>query len=149
MSAHDIEIESDHFQVLVGDAKAGPLVDTSEIWDARGSIGASPGDPTLVAIGTTRFGGRTQLTVTVGDDGPPAWPGDARFLGEFVLDVPSGEILVWAPESDDLSLHPRVQVVPGMYSGIAVGMNLEMVSDEMEQEGLDRYGLHLRLMQAY
>jgi hypothetical protein len=144
---YDIEVQSDHFQVLVGDAKAGPLVDTSGIWNVHGNIGASPGDPTLVAIGTTRFGGRMQLTVIVGDDRPPAC--DARVLGEFVLDVPSGEILFWAPESDDLSLHPRIRVAPGMYSGIAIGMNLELVSDEMEQEGLDRYGLHLSLMQAY
>lgn len=139
---YNIEIESDHFQVLLGDRERGPLVDTSSLWNEDQNVVAVPGAPELVAIGTARFGGKTRIQVEVASSEPEPQAGWSD-MGNFVLDVRSGELLIWAPESPDLQRVPVVTIDPGKYLGRAFSRGTDAVADEMATAGPDEYRIVL------
>ena len=137
---YDLEIENDHFQLLVGDRVRGPLVDTMELWKEGQEVVSRSRAQELVAIGTARFGGKVRVQVEIA----PSEPGrraDWKVLGDFVLDVQSGELLLWAPESHDLNRTPTVPIDPGRYAGRAFSRCTDAVTDEMAHEGPDEYRL--------
>jgi hypothetical protein len=141
---YDLEIENDHYQILMGDRVRGPLVDTVDLWSRNGDqkVAALPGTPELVAIGTARFGGkaRVEVEIALSEPGPEV---DWSAMGDFLLDVRSGEILFWAPESLDLHRSPMVSTEPGRYLGRAFSRRTDTVADEMAVEGADEYRIVL------
>lgn len=139
---YNVEIESDHFQVLIGDRVRGPHVDTTDLWHDEQKVVAVLGAPELVAIGTARFGGKTRIQVEVALSEPEP-QADWNEMGNFVLALPSGEILFWAPESPDLKRVPGVPVDPGKYLGRAFSRGTGDVVDEMATEGPDEYRIVL------
>lgn len=137
---YDIEIDSDHFQVFFGDRVYGPKVDTRGLWSSGNQLVSATED--VVAIGTARFGGKTRIRVEVGSKEPETEVGWSE-MGAFQLNVRSGELLFWAPESLDLTRAPVVPIAPGNYLGRALSWGTETVIDEMAPEGLDIYRLVL------
>lgn len=139
---HDIEIENDHFQFLAGDRVRGPLVDTMGLWKDGQEVVAPPGAPELVVIGTARFGGKVRVQVEIASS-EPEQQADWSAMGDFVLHVPSGELLLWAPEFPDLKRAPIISIDPGRYAGRAFSRCTGAVADEMAPEGPDEYRLVL------
>ena len=64
-------------------------------------------------------------------------------MGDFVLQVESGELLLWAPEFPDLNRAPVIPLAPGSYLGRAYSRCTDAVTDEMAPEGPDEYRLVL------
>ena len=139
---HQLEVPTDHFQVLVGDAKRGPEVDTTHLWDAGGALVSLKGAPELVGLATVRAGGITRVEVDVLPG--PFTVGDKWLdLGGFILSVPSGRIILWGPEVNDLSQAPSLSLPPGRYEGRAFSRGTEAVKDEMAPNGPDEYRIVL------
>lgn len=136
--AHQIEVPTDHFQFMFGDKQQGPLLDTSSLWDGAGHVAQLPGHSELVGMGVVRSGGRIRLMVDVRNNEASE---DCEWhpLGKFHLAVPSGEILFWSPESEDLESCPAISLPAGDYLGLASARGMEQVSDESELEGPDEY----------
>lgn len=140
MKTDEIEVVTvtDHFQVLFGDARAAPFVDTSRLWDASGRVVTMHGFPTLVGLGTARFGGPTRLIVRA--NGAQAYPtSDWKAMGNFEVDVPSGRLIFWGPELEDIAHAPGTDLPPGHYEGSAFSRGEEEVRDEMSSDGPDEY----------
>lgn len=133
-----IELVTDHFQVLFGDELQAPLVDTTALWDAPGRVVAMAGVSELVGLGTIRYGGTTHLTIRI-DDYQEIPTSDWQMLGSFEVNVPSGRMIFWAPEVEDINLAPRVELSPGRYRGSAFSRGEEGVHDEMDSSGPDEY----------
>lgn len=137
-----IEVVGDHFQVLLGDERLAPMVDTSRLWDAPGRVAAMPGSAEILGLGTARQGGVFRLTVRIEDAVEPTPPG-WKVLGAFDLDVPSGRLVVWGPELDDIDVAPRVDIPAGRWRGMACSRGEDAVLDEFESTGPDEYLLVL------
>jgi len=133
-----IELVTDHFQVLFGDEVQAPLFDTTALWDAPGRVVSLPGVSELVGLGTIRYGGTTRLTVRIADYQEAPTP-DWQALGSFEVNVPSGRMIFWAPELEDIDLAPRVELPPGRYRGSVFSRGEEGVRDEMDSSGPDEY----------
>ena len=138
MNTHQFELLTDHFQFLFGDAIEGPRADTTNLWDADGSIGVIEEEPVVIGVATVRHGGRTTVLLGVHESRPAEELG-WRSLGEFTLSLPSGKVLLWAPETDDVEASPSLALEPGTYRGVAMVHGDEEVSDEKASEGPDRY----------
>jgi hypothetical protein len=130
-----LEIATDHFQFFVGDGERGPAADTRDLWASGGTVKSGG---VLIAVPTTRFGGRTKIEVELAS---ARSPGDEAWtqLGEFSLAVPSGSVTVWAPENRDPERMVKLPVPPGDYSGVAYSRGAETVTDEMATSGDDSY----------
>ena len=142
-----VELVSDHFQVLFGDGVQAPHIDTTTLWDASGRIASLEEFPELVGLGTIRYGGVTRLTIRVNEfqDIPaPDW----RELGGFEVNVPSGRLIFWAPELENIALAPGFDLPPGLYEGRAFSRGEEGVHDEMASEGPDEYLIVLSRLKA-
>jgi len=139
-----VEVVADHFQVLFGDKAQAPLVDTVALWDTPGRIVCLEGSPELVGLGTIRYGGTVRLTIHVGGDQEAPMP-DWRELGRFEVNVPSGRLIFWAPELENIDLAPGLDLPPGRYVGSAFSRGEEDVHDEMASEGPDEYLIMLTL----
>ncbi len=140
---YQFDVEGDHFQILIGDRVRGPLVDTTELWESGGRIAAMLNAPELIGLGTARYGGKTRILVEL--ELPPhglVTPGWTP-MGEFLLHIPSGEILLWGPEAADLGNMSTVRLEPGMYHGRAFSRGTDAVLDEMASEGPDEYRIVL------
>jgi hypothetical protein len=135
-------LENDHFQFYAGDRKNGPYVDTSEIWGAGGPFACVSSQPFLVGIGTVRYGGQTRIQVEVAER-PVTISDDWTKLGDFDLDLPSGELLLWAPETPDICRSASLRLSPGSYQGMAYCRGTNLVLDEMDEEGPDEYRIVL------
>lgn len=139
---YTFEIAFDHFQILVGDLEHGPFLDTTELWSTtEKAIASLPNDHRLVAIGTARFGGKTNFSIKL-TDGSSAIPNERSewtVLGEFQLDIPSGKLAIWAPETTDIKHIPQLSLQPGFYWGRAYSQGTDLVVDEMDVEGPDEY----------
>ena len=138
MKSHDLEINFDHFQFLIGDSDRGPLVDTSTLWDASQPIGTMPDVREVIGIPTVRHGGKLNVSINITDSleiNDDSW----FFVGEFEINVPSGKLLLWGPEAADLDQLPVIALSPGRYSAAAYSRGTDDVSDEMEDEGPDEY----------
>ena len=139
----EVMVNADHFQVLVGDRDKGPLVDTSELWDSGVAIPSIKGKSELIALPIARFGGsvRVELDVVAGPPDEESSPWES--LGRFILDIPSGAIVLWGPELLDLGTAVRVEVPKGTYFGEAFARDRDQVSDEYAADGPDRYRIVL------
>ena len=133
-----VELVADHFQVLFGDGVQAPLIDTTTLWDAPGRIASLEKFPELVGLGTIRYGGATRLTIRVDEYQEVPAP-DWRALGSFEVNVPSGRLIFWAPELENIDLAPGFDLPPGLYEGSAFSRGEEDVHDEMASEGSDEY----------
>lgn len=60
-------------------------------------------------------------------------------MGTFEVNVPSGRLIFWGPELEDISQAPRVELFPGCYQGVAFSSGTEQVVDEMVLSGPDEY----------
>lgn len=132
------EINFDHFQFLIGDRKRGPLVDTSSLWDKSQIIGIVVDVPEIVGISTVRYGGKLQVGIQVARN-PEIDCNSWDRIGEFEINLPSGELIVWAPETEDIDQSPTVSVPSGRYLGVAYSRGTDDVTDEMETVGSDEY----------
>ena len=137
---HYLVVASDHFQVLVADAKRGPKLDTSCLWDSANGVASLPHAPQLIAIPTVRYGGNTSMELEL-LHGPPeaSYLGDWQRIGAFLIEIESGELLFWGPETIDLKSVPRIMLDAGTYNGIAYSYGTAQVNDEMDAEGPDKY----------
>ncbi|MEF2148458.1 hypothetical protein [Aquilutibacter rugosus] len=133
-----LDVFADHFQVLMGDSVRAPLVDTTALWDLPGRLGTLKGCSEIVGLGTIRYGGKTGITVRVGDHQELPSP-DWLLLGKFDLDVPSGRLIFWGPEIETTVSAPGVDLSPGGYEGTAFSRGEQNVHDEMDSEGPDEY----------
>jgi hypothetical protein len=141
----ELIVRADHFQVLIGDSVEGPLVDTSSLWNSSDPIPSVPGTEHLIALPVARFGGTAQVqlimqTSSVTEQGAPEW----ELIGDFKLDLPSGTILLWGPETVDLESAASVVLSKGRYVGEAFATGRELVTDEEVLEGPDRYRIVLQ-----
>jgi hypothetical protein len=107
----DLSVETDHFQLLFGDAELGPRVDTTHLWDNEQGVVQLDDAPELAGIATVRYGGRTKVQVEIQDD-PPAPDPEWRFVGSLRLRLPSGRLVLWGPDALDLSDAPSVHSGP-------------------------------------
>ena len=139
---YTFDIENDHFQILLGDRDRGPLVDTTQLWGSAGSVAVTPNAPELVGLGTARYGGKTRVHVETSSSPPRPQSGWTE-MGKFALYVPSGEIIIWAPESLDLRKMPTVSIERGRYLGFAFSQGTDAVVDEMATDGPDEYRIVL------
>lgn len=140
----NIEVSADHFQILFGDAREAPLLDTSTLWDAVGQVVTLPRHAELVGLGTVRSSGKIRLAVDFSDnqmDEPPGW----QRMGSFNLAVPSGKIVFWSPETEDIDQCTTISVQAGNYHGLAFSRNTNEVVDEMNPIGPDEYKILLWL----
>ena len=142
-------VEADHFQILLGDRCGAPFADTTDLWRSDQPIGVLADCAELVGVSVARFGGKltvevdlscttmdesTSTTATDRDDGQEGWDR----LGEFLLCLPTGELIVWGPEQDPESAM-SLEVGPGLYACRAYSTNTARIRDEMAVEGPDRY----------
>ncbi len=139
----EVIVEADHFQVLIGDRDGGPLIDTSQLWDSDAPIPAIEGAPELIALPIARFGGAVRVEIDVLRGPPERESSPWTSLGRFRLDVPSGEVVLWGPESVDIGAAMRIEVPKGSYSGEAFGLDMDQVENENAADGPDRYRLVL------
>jgi hypothetical protein len=135
-------LDTDHFQFYAGDRENGPYVDISEIWNEGGPVVFVPNQPSLVGIATIRYGGKTRVQVEISQLLPTV-DDDWTKLGDFELDLPSGELLLWAPETPDIRRGPSLRVPPRFYHGTAYSRGTSLVLDEMDEEGPDEYRIIL------
>lgn len=135
---YEFELLTDHFQFLLGDAELGPLVDTTRLWDIHSPVVSMPDAQELVGVATVRYGGTTKVQLEILRS-PPGAAAGWQTLGMFTLAVPSGRLVVWAPESAAVDGGPSVWIEPGTYSGKAAATGTEEVADEMAQRGPDVY----------
>ena len=141
-ASREFELDTDHFQILLGDGEQGPLVDTSTLWNTAGGVAALSDDPYVVGIGTVRQGGRTRVRVDLKEDTGGVIE-EGKYLGDFLLSLPSGRLMVWSPETEDLANAPNVSMEPGRYRGRAFGLGLDEVRDESALEGPEQYRIIL------
>ena len=132
------DVENDHFQVLLGDSVRGPRVDTRHLWDAGTTIATLPNEREIVGLGTVRYGGRVRVVIETCPSLPIAPEGWAE-LGAFTLSLPSGDLLLWGPEAEDMSKAPSVSVGPGTFQCAAYSKGTDAVPDEMAPVGNDEY----------
>lgn len=135
---HRIELIADHFQILFGDSEQAPLIDTTTLWDSPGRVASLPGISELVGIGTVRYGGATQLTIRI-EDSPQVLLSGWQLMGRFEVNVPSGRLIFWGPELEEISQAPGVKLPSGRYEGLAFSQRTELVVDEMAADGPDEY----------
>lgn len=135
---HTIELVTDHFQVLFGDEVRAPLVDTSSLWDVPGRVVYLSGFPELVGLGTVRFGGTTRLTIRIEEHHQAPQLG-WQLMGGFEVHVPSGRLIFWGPELEDVGQAHGIELAPGCYQGSAFSRGTEKVLDEMASSGPDEY----------
>ena len=133
-----IEVVTDHFQLLFGDEAEAPRVDTSMLWDNPGRVVTLSDFPALVGLGTVRYGGTTRLTIRTADYQETPTP-DWQIMGSFEINVPSGRLIFWAPELEDLDRAPIIELPPGHYQGRAFIRGSEELHDEMASDGPDEY----------
>lgn len=138
MKDHIFKLDFDHFQFLVGDKHEGPLVDTTKMWDLSSPIGVVHGIDYIAGISTVRMGGKLSVIVRVTEDHSQKET-EWNTLGQFDIDLPSGQMILWAPETFALDDAPVVHVVPDRYHAVAYSRNTEKVNDEMSSEGPDEY----------
>jgi hypothetical protein len=138
----DLSVETDHFQLLFGDAELGPAVDTTHLWDNVGGVVQLDDAPELAGIATARYGGRTKVQVEI-QEKPPAPDPEWTYIGRLRLRIPSGRLVLWGPEALDLRDAPSVNLVPGVYEGRAFSRGVDGVTDEMAEEGPDEYRVAL------
>lgn len=135
---HRVELTTDHFQLLFGDSLEAPFVDTTALWDSPGRVASLSETPELVGLGTVRYGGTTRLTIrvaTLPQEPLPGW----QMMGRFELNVPSGRLVFWGPELEDIDQAPSIDLPIGRYRGMAFSHGTEAVVDEMADEGPDEY----------
>ena len=99
--------------------------------------------PGLIAVGTVRFGGDLSVAIEVHEMEPAgsfdSW--DQVALGS--IDVPSGCLVVSAPEMTGHPDNPHISVPPGTYRALVYWGNLDSVKDEMDMHGEDHYQVAL------
>jgi hypothetical protein len=134
-----IELNTDHFQFLVGDRLRGPYADTTHLWDTGESVATLPNAPVLIGVATARYGGKTRIAVEVIDGNPATPDGNWQKVGSFSINTSSGSLILWAPESVDLSCLPTIQVQAGTYDGLVFSSGTEDVIDELALDGPDEY----------
>jgi hypothetical protein len=139
----DVTVKADHFQILVGDRAQGPLVDTSGLWDSEGPIPSVDGIRALIALPIARFGGTVHVEIDICSERPPSGLSPWEDLGSFEIDVPSGELLLWGPETLDMAEAASVRVPAGSFRGQALALNANQLTDELASDGPDRYRLVL------
>lgn len=138
-----IIVNTDHFQMLFGDRDLGPTINTAQLWDSDGSVVTVPGHEELVGIAIARFGGATHVRVEVSSK-PAEKELGWKPMGKFIVNVPSGTLSFWGPESLSPEREPRVLLPrPGRYHGEAFSMGTETVNDEMALTGGDVYRIDL------
>jgi len=138
MTKKAFEVEFDHFQFMIGDKQSAPLVDTSKLWDKGGPIAVLPETQTIVGVATVRFGGKVLVHVAVEED--LSVPG-AKWIevGPFELFIPSGRVIIFGPESEDLDAYQVLLPTAGKYDGTLYNAGTERVVDEMSPDGEDEY----------
>jgi hypothetical protein len=142
---HNIVVNGDHFQLLMGDSKHGPMIDTTHLWDTASGVAQLPKHPELVGIPTVRYGGpiTIDIEVTAAPTNDEVTGVDWESIGEFSLRVDSGEIIFWGPELEDLAAAPCVACQPGTYAGIVFVAGSAEIIDEMVSDGPDRYFIRM------
>jgi hypothetical protein len=142
---HSLVVLGDHFQVLVGDSKYGPMIDTSHLWDSAAGVAQLPDQPQLIGIPTIRYGGLIAIELEIAQENFSNFPIEPVWtpIGEFSITTQSGELIFWGPELQDLTLAPRVLCQAGTYRGIAFSSGSTEVVDELLPEGPDRYRLRM------
>jgi hypothetical protein len=140
-----ISLGTDHFQFYFGDRKRGPYIDTTGLWEKGEKVAYVPGSPELVGVLTARYGGKTRIYFDAGRSTEEASEGWAE-LGEFIVFIPSGEIIFWGPEMIDAKNYPSIKLPAGSYRGKAYSRGTEEISDEMDEYGPDEYKIVVRPM---
>lgn len=140
---YELEIQTSHFQFLVGDRKRGPLANTTPLWKGGGgAVATSPDLPEVVGIGTVRYGGLTRVSVEITDTRPSSNE-DWTELGCFSIDVTSASLALWGPEEVNLGTMRSIPLPSGRYSGVVLLHGAEEPCDEAAQDGPEEYRLVL------
>jgi hypothetical protein len=134
-------IQGDHFQFYLEDVRS--QADTSTIWDDDALTRMLATGPGLLAVRTARYGGAVRVVVEVRATRPEepltAWD---RVV-EASIEVPSGELILSAPEAAGAPDLPRLTVPPGSYRALACYGGLDSVQDEEAKVGADHYRIVL------
>jgi hypothetical protein len=136
---YELRVPASHFQLMFGDGLHAPGADTTDLWadSAPPRVVRGPG---VFAFQVARFGGEVHVAIAV-DEPAPEFPWFR--LGDFELAVPSGEVVVFGPESTRADGEARVAVPVGIYSGAAFAVGEDAVGDELDPSGPERYLLGL------
>jgi hypothetical protein len=65
-------------------------------------------------------------------------------MGEFDMEIPSGRVIFWGPELEDINQAVAIELLPGCYRGMAFSRGTEEVVDEMAPSGPDEYLIFLQ-----
>lgn len=131
-------VQTDHFQFFLADENYS--TDTSSIWTDEALERQIACGVDLVAVGTARYGGETNIIVEVqenDDISTEIHPLACR------INTISGTLVLFSPESD-FTTCPRIEVIPGQYKVFIVFDGLEDIKDEEELSGDDQYRVILK-----
>jgi hypothetical protein len=129
-------IRTDHFQFFLADENYSS--DTSSIWTDEAIDRQIACGTDLIAVGTVRYGGETNVIIelqddTISENGSPA----------CTINTSSGMLVLFSPESDFVTC-PRIPVIPGAYKVFIAFEGLESVSSEEALTGDDQYRVMLK-----
>jgi hypothetical protein len=140
MRSYRFELWTDHFQLYLQDWAAQP--DTSVIWNDQTIAQRIAVAEGLVAVGTQRYGGRTEVTVELCDSQPTYSADDWDHIVHTSIAVHSHTLMLYSPERGHQG-DAQVHVEPGIYEVLVFYGNIEGFADENDLEGEDHYRLAL------
>jgi hypothetical protein len=133
-------LQTDHYQFFLEDLDA--AVDTTSIWDVdalHAMVAVADG---LIAIGTARYGGATNVIVEVRVDEPSVSFDRWEQVVQSSLVARSGTLVLSSAEGA-IQTAPHIHVQPGVYQVLVLFGNLSAISDENERLGKDIYHIIL------
>jgi hypothetical protein len=140
MSSYRFELWTDHFQFYLQDWHAQP--DTSVIWNDQTIAQHIAVTEGLVAIGTLRYGGSTDVTVELCESQPEYSARDWDYIVHASIAVHSHTLMLYSPEMGHQG-DAQIDVEPGMYEVLVFYGNIEGFDNENDLEGEDHYRLAL------
>lgn len=131
-------VQTDHFQFFLADEDYS--TDTSSIWTDEALDRQIACGLDLVAVGTTRYGGETNIVIEIQGQGDTS---SEMGSPACTINTSSGVMVLFSPESD-FATCPRIQVTPGVYKVFVAFEGIESVRDEEALSGDDWYWVILK-----
>lgn len=131
-------VQTDHFQFFLADEDYS--TDTSSIWTDEALDRQIACDTDLIAVGTARYGGGTNIVIEIQGQGDTS-----SEIGSpaCTINTSSGVLVLFSPESD-FATCPRIPVTPGAYKIFVAFEGLESVRNEEALSGDDQYRVILK-----
>jgi hypothetical protein len=130
----------DHAQFYLADETY--TTDTSTLWSNQECDAMAVICEDILAIGTMRSFGETQIRIEVTDTKPNVDEVVWDHCVEGSITVTSGHLVLFSPESDYERM-PRIGVPSGTYQVVVLYENVASVADELEYTGDDTYTILL------